>query len=333
MSVGPVLEVTDLVKEFPVRGRRGRAVVRAVDGVSLTLERGRSLAVVGESGSGKSTLARCILRLVEPTAGRIVLDGVDLAGVSRAELRKLRRRIQMVFQDPFSSLDPRMTVGACIAEPLAIHRVPGDRAARVAELLALVGLEAAHVNRYPHEFSGGQRQRIGIARALALDPEVLVLDEPVSALDVSIRAGIVNLLEELRLRLGLSYVLVAHDLSIVRQVTDEVAVMHLGRVVEYGPTPEVLDDPRHPYTRALVSAIPVPDPVVERTRSRIVLLGDAPSPISPPSGCHFRTRCPLAVADCAAAVPEPVAVGPGRTVACIRVDGRPDTGSDADSIR
>ena len=325
----PVLQIRDLKVTFTTP--LGPLV--AVRGIDLDVKAGEMLAVVGESGSGKSTLARCILRLVEPTAGRIVLDGVDLAGVSRAELRKLRRRIQMVFQDPFSSLDPRMTVGACIAEPLAIHRVPGDRAARVAELLALVGLEAAHVNRYPHEFSGGQRQRIGIARALALDPEVLVLDEPVSALDVSIRAGIVNLLEELRLRLGLSYVLVAHDLSIVRQVTDEVAVMHLGRVVEHGPTPEVLDDPRHPYTRALVSAIPVPDPVVERTRSRIVLLGDAPSPISPPSGCHFRTRCPIAVADCAAAVPEPVAVGPGRTVACIRVDGRSDTGSDADSIR
>ncbi|MFM7223920.1 MAG: ABC transporter ATP-binding protein [Actinomycetota bacterium] len=324
MSEAAFLEVSDLVKEFPVRA--SRAVVRAVADVSFTLGRGRSLGIVGESGSGKSTLVRCVLRLLEPDSGRVVLDGVDLTRASRGDLRRQRRKMQIVFQDPFSALDPRMTVGAIVAEPLLIHRVPGDRAARVAELLRLVGLDADHVNRYPHEFSGGQRQRVGIARALALAPELLVLDEPVSALDVSIRAGIVGLLEELRQRLGLSYLLVAHDPSFVRQITDEVAVMHLGRIVEHGPTETVLDDPRHPYTRALMSAVPVPDPVIERTRARIVLRGEMPSSIAPPSGCSFRTRCPEAEAACAVDEPMLEEHEPGHRAACPVVGrvGRPD---------
>ena len=322
MNDQPFVRVDGLTKEFPVRERGTRAVVRAVDGVSFAVARSRSLGIVGESGSGKSTLVRCLLRLIEPTAGRVTFSGIELTAASRKEVRRLRKRMQIVFQDPFSALDPRMTVGAIVGEPLAIHRVPGDRAARVAEVLELVGLEAGLVNRYPHEFSGGQRQRVGIARALALEPDLLVLDEPVSALDVSVRAGIVNLLDDLRRRLGLTYILVSHDLSIVRQVTDEVAVMHLGRFIEHGPTAAVLDDPQHPYTRALMSAVPVPDPVVERSRERIVLIGDAPSPISPPSGCHFRTRCPEVEADCANGAPPFIEQEPGRHVACLKA-GRP----------
>lgn len=326
MNDQPFVRVEGLTKEFPVRGRGSRAVVRAVDDVTFSLARGRSLGIVGESGSGKSTLVRCLLHLVEPTAGRVTFAGIEVTAASRKEVRRLRKRMQIVFQDPYSALDPRMTVGAIVAEPLAVHRIPGDRRVRVAELLGLVGLDPGCVNRYPHEFSGGQRQRIGIARAMALEPELLVLDEPVSALDVSIRAGIVNLLDDLRSRLGLSYVLVAHDLSIVRQVTDEVAVMHLGRIVEHGPTATVLDVPQHPYTRALMSAVPVPDPVIERSRERIVLIGDAPSPISPPSGCHFRTRCPEVEPECANGVPPFVEHEPGHRVACLWVGrvGRPD---------
>jgi len=316
----PILEVNDLVKEFTVKSSKGfraiKRVVHAVSGVSFSVAAGETVGLVGESGSGKTTVGRCVLRLVEPTAGEIRFKGRDLRAMSPRELRGLRKDFQIVFQDPYSSLDPRMTVGASIAEPLVVQGVKTDHDKRVKELLELVGLAPDHAQRFPHEFSGGQRQRVGIARSLALDPSLLVLDEPVSALDVSIQAGVVNLLEDLQDRLGLAYLFIAHDLSVVRHIADNMAVMYLGKLMEYGPSEDVYTTPAHPYTKALLSAVPTPDPAIERARQRILLQGDPPSPISPPSGCRFRTRCPIAKEVCAIEEPALIDRGQGHPVAC-----------------
>ena len=295
----PLLRVQGLKVHFPIK--RGIFVdrtvghVRAVDGVDLSIDRGTTYGLVGESGCGKSTLGRAVLRLVEPTAGSVVFDGTDVAALSGEPLRKMRRRMQMVFQDPLGSLDPRQNVESLLSEPLRAHvRDGGDAgiAAHIRSLLDAVGLPTAALRRYPHEFSGGQRQRIGIARAISLEPDLLIADEPVSALDVSVQAQVVNLLEELQQRLGLTYLVIAHDLAVVRHISDVVGVMYLGSLVEQAPADALYDEPLHPYTRALMSAVPVPDPVVEERRERILLAGDLPSPANPPSGCRFHTRCP-----------------------------------------
>ena len=317
----PLLDVRGLSKSFPVRRgvlRRRTGSVRAVDDVSLTIGPGETLGLVGESGSGKSTTARLVLRLIEADAGRILFEGQDLRALDAARLRGVRRRIQMVFQDPYSSLDPLSPVLDIVAEPLDVHHRFGraERRARVAELLAQVGLRAEAAERYPREFSGGQRQRIAIARAIALDPRLIVADEPVSALDVSTQAQVVNLMQDLQDRLGVSYLFIAHDLSVVRHISHRIAVMYLGGVVEVGPSREIVTAPRHPYTQALLSAVPSANPRAQRERTRIVLVGDVPSPADPPSGCAFHTRCPYAMPVCAEQVPEPTEVGPGAWVAC-----------------
>jgi oligopeptide transport system ATP-binding protein len=322
-SSRPALAAEGLVKHFPVRtGLFGRASahVRAVDGVSFEVGAGRTFAIVGESGCGKSTVARLLLRLIEPDAGRIALDGEDLRAAEGAMLRRLRGRLQLVFQDPYGSLNPRMTAGDMLAEPLMLHGTgeASARAARVAELLLQVGLRADAARRYPHEFSGGQRQRLAIARALAAGPRVIVCDEPVSALDVSIQAQILNLLADLQRRLGLGYVFISHDLSVVRQVATDIGVMYLGRFVETGPAATVFATPRHPYTRALLSAVPVPDPAARGREPAIG--GDVPSPLAPPPGCAFHTRCPHAEARCRAETPPlaPSGEGDGVALACWR---------------
>jgi len=317
-----LLEVSDLVKHFTVGGgilRGAAGLVRAIDGVSFTIERGETLGLVGESGCGKTTTGRCILQLERPTGGRILFEGRDLSALSVDELRKVRRRIQVIFQDPYSSLNPRMTVGQILAEPLKVHGIVPEkvaRPARVRELLAQVGLAAQHARRYPHQLSGGQRQRVGIARALAMEPALIVCDEPVSALDVSIQAQIINLLEDLQRRYGLTFLFIAHDLSVVRHISDRVAVMYLGKIVELADRKTLYEEPLHPYTRALLSAVPIPDPDVEARREHTVLRGEVPSPLRPPPGCVFHPRCPIAVDRCAAEVPALREIRPGHCAAC-----------------
>jgi len=317
-----ILEVRDLVKHYPVSsGFLGRQVglVRAVDGVSFSIRRGETLGLVGESGCGKTTTGRCILQLERPTSGSVRFEGQELTTLSPGALRAVRRRIQVIFQDPYSSLNPRMTVSQIVGEPLIVHRlVPdaGAQATRVQELLRQVGLLPQHGRRYPHELSGGQRQRVGIARALALEPSLIICDEPVSALDVSIQAQIINLLEDLRRELGLTYLFVAHDLSVVRHISDRVAVMYLGRIVELADRQALYEAPRHPYTKALLSAVPIPDPMVEAQRERVVLGGEVPSPLHPPQGCAFHPRCPIAVEECHRIRPDLRDLGAGHEAAC-----------------
>jgi peptide/nickel transport system ATP-binding protein len=324
----PMLEVSDLVKHFPIRSgvffKRTIGQVKAVDGVNLNVYRGQTVALVGESGCGKSTTARAILRLLEPTSGKVVLDGVDVTALGKTELRRARKDMQIVFQDPYASLNPRMTIRQILSEK---YHLLGQEVNRntIGELLDTVGLAEEYADRYPHEFSGGQRQRVGIARAIAMNPKFIVLDEPVSALDVSIQAQIVNLLEDLQDELGLTYLFIAHDLSVVRHIADRVAVMYLGNVVEIADRDDLFDRPHHPYTQALISAVPIPDPKLERRRERIVLRGDVPNPANPPSGCRFRTRCwkfeQLSESDQRRCVEEPpplydVGAGPGHQAAC-----------------
>jgi oligopeptide transport system ATP-binding protein len=317
----PLLEVRNLVMHFKVgRGLFGRSgLVRAVDGVSFTLKRGETLGLVGESGCGKTTTGRCVLQLEKPTAGEVIFEGRNLVGMEPRELRRVRNRIQVIFQDPYSSLNPRMTVGQIIAEPIAVHGLepdPAARAERVRQLLVRVGLLTQHAYRYPHELSGGQRQRVGVARALAMQPSLIICDEPVSALDVSIQAQIINLLAELQSDFGLSYLFVAHDLAVVRHISDRIAVMYLGKIVELASRRDLYEAPAHPYTRALLSAVPIPDPALEATRERQVLTGEVPSPLNPPSGCVFHPRCPLAIERCRREVPQLRLLASGHEAAC-----------------
>ena len=311
---GPLLRTEDVV----VRFRVGRRLLTAVDQVSLSVSKGETVGLVGESGSGKTTYGLTVVRAIDPDRGRVIFDGVDLTALTERGMRPFRRRMQMIFQDPFASLDPKMKVGKIVSEPMRIHRTGGreEIAARVVSLLEAVGLPPDTVDRYPGQFSGGQKQRISIARALALDPELLVADEPVSALDVSIQAQVISVLHQVKQRFGLTTLIIAHDLALVYQVTDRIAVMYLGQIVEEGPTSDVVFDPRHPYTASLLSASPVPDPQVERTRERILLRGDPPSPIDPPRACRFHTRCPIARPICATEAPALVSCGPARRVAC-----------------
>jgi len=316
-----ILEVQHLVKHFPVGGGMFSRpdVVRAVDDVSFAIRRGETLGLVGESGCGKTTTGRCILHLERPTGGQILFEGVDLAALGERALRAMRRRVQVIFQDPYSSLNPRMTVGQILAEPLKVHGIVPDktaRAARVRELLTQVGLLPQHAKRYPHQLSGGQRQRVGIARALAMEPALIVCDEPVSALDVSIQAQIINLLEDLQNRLGLTYLFIAHDLSVVRHISGRVAVMYLGRIVEITDRRALYENPLHPYTQALLSAVPIPDPELEAQRTRTVLRGEVPSPLNPPGGCVFHPRCPIAVDRCSAEKPALREIRSGHWAAC-----------------
>jgi oligopeptide/dipeptide ABC transporter ATP-binding protein len=313
-----LVQINSLVKHFPVEGSDD--VVRAVDGVSFDIFRGETLGLVGESGCGKSTVGRCLIRLIEPTSGQITFEEKNVTSLGKRELRELRNEMQIVFQDPYASLNPRMTVHNIVAEPLVIHSVGSktERRGRVAELLKKVGLDPDYMNRYAHEFSGGQRQRIGIARALALNPKLIVADEPVSALDVSVQAQVVNLLCDLQQEFGLTYLFISHGLAIVEHISTRVAVMYLGRIVEIASADELYSTPLHPYTQALLSAIPIPDP--KQKRDRIVLQGDVPTPINPPSGCRFRTRCPIAIDECSSVDPELREISPGHSVACIRVN-------------
>jgi oligopeptide transport system ATP-binding protein len=336
-----LLEVRDLKMYFPVtKGvlfRRQVGAVKAVDGINLTIKRGETLGLVGESGCGKSTAGRAILQLHKPTSGEVFFEGRDLTKLKAGDMRAVRRDVQMIFQDPYASLNPRMTVGDIIGEPIEVHHLRKGKKAineRVQELLQLVGLNPYFINRYPHEFSGGQRQRIGIARALAVEPDFVVCDEPVSALDVSIQAQVINLLEDLQSQLGLTYLFIAHGLSVIKHISDRVAVMYLGRIVELADAEALYRQPRHPYTQALLSAVPIPDPVIEKKRQRIILQGDVPSPIAPPPGCRFHTRCPIAIDKCRVEDPPFVDYGGGHFAACWRArevdDLLPNTAQQAD---
>ena len=322
-TAAPLVAVRDLKKHFPITQgivfQRTVGAVRAVDGISFDISRGETLGLVGESGCGKTTAGRTLLALYPPTDGSVLIDGQDVCTAKGNDMMIIRRKAQMIFQDPFASLNPRWTVNAIVSEPLRVHKLlPTDkqRTARVVELLELVGLNARHLNRFPHEFSGGQRQRVGIARALASEPSFLVCDEPISALDVSIQAQVVNLLEDLQDKLDLTYLFIAHDLSMVRHICDRVAVMYLGLIVELADRDELYENPRHPYTQSLLSAVPIPDPKKERARQRVILSGEVPSPVNPPSGCRFHPRCPIAVEQCAKVVPEWREFQPGHWVAC-----------------
>ena len=326
-----ILEVRNLQMYFPVTSgiifQRKVADIKAVDGVTFSIKKGETLGLVGESGCGKTTAGRCILQLYKPTAGDVLFEGQRLNDLSSKEMIPFRRKMQIIFQDPYGSLNPRMTCGDIIGEPLVIHKLTsgkGEYNDRIAELLTVVGLNPYMADRYPHEFSGGQRQRIGIARALAVNPSFIVCDEPVSALDVSIQAQVINLLEELQDQFGLTYLFIAHDLSVVRHISDRVAVMYLGHIVEIADRDELHENPQHPYTKALLSAVPIPDPALEAQRERIVLTGDVPSPMNPPEGCVFHTRCPEKIDDCTLGMPELREVSPGHYVACIRADGYGD---------
>ena len=314
-----MLEVKNLVKHFPVDNSSD--VVQAVDDVSFHLTQGETLGLVGESGCGKSTVGRCLLRLIEPTSGEVLFEGKNIVGLPNKEMQLLRREMQIIFQDPYGSLNPRLSIRSIVAEPLKIHGIGNkvEQNERVADLLKKVGLDPRYADRFPHEFSGGQRQRIGIARALALDPKLIICDEPVSALDVSVQAQVVNLLQQLQDDLGLTYLFISHGLAVVEHISDRVAVMYLGKIVEICDAAELYEDPLHPYSQALLSAIPIPDP--KQKRQRIVLTGDVPTPINPPSGCRFRTRCPIAIDECASVEPQLREIKPGHFAACIRVDG------------
>jgi oligopeptide transport system ATP-binding protein len=328
-----IIVVRNLVKYFPIRaGIFSRHVgdVKAVDGIDFEIRRGETLGLVGESGSGKTTAGRVILRLAPATAGEVDFEGRNVLSLRSNDLRSLRKEMQIIFQDPYASLNPRMTVGDIIREPLGIHGIARGKAAekRAQELLSMVGLQPYHANRYPHEFSGGQRQRVGIARALAVDPKFIVADEPVSALDVSIQAQVINLLQDLQQQLGLTYLFIAHDLSVVRHISNRVAVMYVGKIVEIADRDRLYDNPLHPYTQALLSAIPIPDPSVESRRKRIILTGDIPSPVNPPSGCRFHTRCPVAFERCKTEIPAFTEYEPGHRAACHWVEEHGGTAPD-----